>query len=251
MSKDTEWAEDFFSGLAVEFWLKVPTEELTRQEADYLVKELRLPVGGRILDVPCGGGRHSCELASRGYRATGVDISPTFLDAARALAKQKGVDVTWEKRDMTDLPWPGAFDGVYCFGNSFGYYEDEANERFLRASAAALRPGGRFVMQYGATTECLLPVFQERIWMPSGETHFMREARYDPVLARLESVYYFIQGTRIEKKSLHQRVYGFRELSGLMADSGFVDVQGFGSLSGEPYRLRSPALYLTATRKPG
>jgi SAM-dependent methyltransferase len=249
MSKDTEWAQEFFSDLAVKFWLKSPTEELTREETDFLVKELRLPAGGRVLDVACGGGRHSCELAARGYRATGVDASTAFLDSARALAKQKKVDVTWEQRDMTDLPWPGVFDGVFCWGNGFGYYDDEANLRCLQAMADALRPGGRFVLNFGTVAESLFPVLQERIWYPFGDSHFMREGHYNPVLARMESVYYFIEGDRIEKKQLRQRVYGFRELCRLVQDCGMTDVTGYGSKTGEPYRLRSPELYLTATRK--
>jgi SAM-dependent methyltransferase len=251
MTKETEWAEGFFSGLFVEFWLRVPTEEQTRQEADFLQQHLRLTPGARVLDVACGGGRHACALAGRGFRATGVDASPEFLAAARALSARKGVDVAWEQRDMTDLPWPAEFDGAYCFGNSFGYYDDDANARFLRAVAAALKPGGRFAIDYGAVAEALLPNFQERMWVPFGDMHFLREARYDPARARYESDYTLIQGGRSEKKTAGQRVYLFRDLCRLMDESGFTEMQGFGSLTGDAFKLRSPRLLLTATRKGG
>src|SRR5689334_3212331 len=86
---DDEWWRTFFSGVAVEFWLKVPTEEQTRAEADFILRRLRLPSKGRVLDLACGGGRHAVELAARGYEVTGVDVSGEFLDAARQLAARR------------------------------------------------------------------------------------------------------------------------------------------------------------------
>jgi SAM-dependent methyltransferase len=83
MSAADGWARDFFSGLFVELWLRAIPEEQTRQEADFLEAVLGLPAGASVLDLACGGGRHSLELAARGYRPTGVDISPEFLAAAR------------------------------------------------------------------------------------------------------------------------------------------------------------------------
>src|SRR5437868_3960234 len=140
----SDWWRTFFSGLPVEMWLRVPTEEQTRAEVDFIEKVLRLGPGAKVLDVPCGGGRHSLELAARGHRVTGVDLSDDFLQAARAGAAARSLPVAWEQREMTDLPWREEFDGAFCFGNSFGYLEDEANARFLAAVARALKPGGRF-----------------------------------------------------------------------------------------------------------
>jgi cyclopropane fatty-acyl-phospholipid synthase-like methyltransferase len=88
-----EWWKDFFGGLVVDFWRAAMTPETTRAEADFLEKSLRLAPGRRVLDVPCGDGRLALELASRGCRVTGVDISPDFLAAARASARERGLDV--------------------------------------------------------------------------------------------------------------------------------------------------------------
>src|SRR5437016_5021851 len=94
----SDWWRQFFSGVVVDLWLRVPTEEQTRGEADFIEKVLQLPPEGRVLDVPCGGGRHSIELAARGYRLTGVDISADFLQAARALAAERQLSVAWDER---------------------------------------------------------------------------------------------------------------------------------------------------------
>ena len=111
-----DWWRDFFSGMFVDLWLRVPTEEQTRSEVEFIEKLLQLPPGARVLDVPCGGGRHSLELAARGHQVTGVDLSTDFLNAARAAAAQRQLAVVWEQREMDALPWSDEFDGAFCFG---------------------------------------------------------------------------------------------------------------------------------------
>src|SRR5207247_3017065 len=122
--------EQFFSGLIVACWRDVMPEAVTEQEADFLQQQLQLVQGARVLDVPCGPGRHACALAARGYQVTGVDLSATCLSEARALAAKKGLSVAWEHRDMTDLPWKQTFDAAFAMGNSFGYVGDEHDARF-------------------------------------------------------------------------------------------------------------------------
>ena len=61
---------------------------------------------------------------------------------------------------MRDLPWTAEFDGAFCFGNSFGYLDDEANADFLKAVSQTLKPGCRFIVDAPAVAECILPNFQ-------------------------------------------------------------------------------------------
>jgi SAM-dependent methyltransferase len=95
--------------------------------------------------------------------------------------------VTWEQRDMRDLPWPGRFDGAFCVGNSFGYLDDEGNVAFLRAVRAALRPGGRFVLETPMVLENLLNHLHPRPWWKAGDVYLLVENQYDPATARLDT----------------------------------------------------------------
>jgi SAM-dependent methyltransferase len=241
--------EQFFSGGFVECWRDMMPEEVTEKEADFLQQQLKLAPGARVLDVPCGPGRHSCALAARGYQMTGVDLSSTCLGMARDLAVKKGLDVTWEHRDMSDLPWKQAFDAAFAMGNSLGYADDDHDARFLQAVARALRPGGRFVLDHPCVAEALLPAFQERTWYSVGDTLFLREGRYNHHAGRIETVYTVIRGGDVEKKPWSQRVYTYREVCRLLAEAGFSDVQGYASLTLEPFKLRSQGLLLVATKK--
>src|SRR5262249_31607601 len=152
----------------------------TAAEADFLERQLKMPRGGRILDVPCGMGRHSVEMAKRGYRVTGVDLSRECIEDARKSGAAARVDVAWRQADMRDLPWHAEFDGAFCFGNSFGYLEPAATRDFLRAASAALKPGARFALDYGLAAECILPRLREREWCQVGDILFLEENRYHP-----------------------------------------------------------------------
>src|SRR3989442_1102150 len=82
-------------GPTVEFWLRATPEAQTREEADFIERHLQLPPQGKVLDVPCGGGRHSLALAARGYQVTGIDVSPQFLQTARARANENRLVIDW------------------------------------------------------------------------------------------------------------------------------------------------------------
>jgi SAM-dependent methyltransferase len=243
-----DWWRTFFTGVPVEMWLRVPTEEQTRSEADFIEKVLHLGPGAKVLDVPCGGGRHSLELAARGHRVTGVDLSDDFLKVARAGSAQRALPVTWEQREMSDLPWREELDGAFCFGNSFGYLDDAGNARFLHAVARALKPGARFVLDTSMTAEGLFPAFQERRWYQIGDILFLSQARYDPVSGRLETEYTFVRDGQFDTRPASVRIHTYSELCRLFADAGLTGCEGYDSLDRGPFRLGSPRLLLVAQK---
>jgi SAM-dependent methyltransferase len=243
-----DWYRTFFRGAMVEGWLMAMPEEVTQKEADFVQKVLQTTPPARLLDVPCGGGRHSLALAARGFDLTAVDLSETFLEAARSKQIPATGRVTWEQRDMRDLPWTGAFDGAYCMGNSFGYLDDAGHAAFVRAVANALKPGARFVLDTGYLTECLLPVLQERTWYEMGGITVMTERRYDPADGRLHVEYTTFRDGKLEKWPMSARLHTYREVRRLFEQAGFTDVQGYGSLAQEPFVFRSTRLLIVGTR---
>lgn len=84
------------------------------QEVDFLLQELDLPQGSRILDVGCGTGRHSVELAQRGYHVSGLDFSKGMLAEAQKRAQAAGVEVEWIHADATNFTTDQSYDGAIC-----------------------------------------------------------------------------------------------------------------------------------------
>jgi len=213
------WWETFFEGMAVDLWLKAPPPEHTVHEADKLESLLGVGPGAEILDVPCGAGRLSLVLSTRGYRMTGVDWSSQFLDHARS--SPNADKVVWEHREMRDLPWRERYDAAFCVGNSFGYLDDDGNASFLRSVRTALKPGARFVLETPMVLENLLGHLQPRPWWKVGDMYLLVENRYDPASSRLEIEYTFSQNGTVEVRQGSHRAYAYRELVALVEAAGF------------------------------
>jgi SAM-dependent methyltransferase len=248
MTASPDWWKDFFSGLVVEFWKSAIPDAATSADADFFMRRLALEPGDQVLDVPCGHGRFALELARRGCRVTGVDISADFLAVARNAAQAQGLAISWRQSDMRDLPSQGEFDAVLCAGNSFGYFDDAGNEAFLAAVAGALRPGGRFLLDLGWIAESRFPNFVSDREIEAGGVRFSAHNTYDPITARVESRYKLTKGNVTEERAALQRVYAANEVLRLLSNAGFEDFQLYGSLAGEPYALGSPRLLLVGRR---
>jgi SAM-dependent methyltransferase len=112
MSEKTTW-ERFFDAHAPVYEENVFTKN-TLREVDFLLEELSLQPGGSVLDIGCGTGRHSVELAKRGYAVTGVDLSSEMLARAADAATAAGVVVHWVQSDATCFSLPGTYDAAIC-----------------------------------------------------------------------------------------------------------------------------------------
>ncbi len=242
--KSQLWFETFFQGLAVEFWARAMTPETTAAEVDFLVKTLELEPGARVLDVPCGHGRHSLELAKRGYRVTGLDISE---DALR-LAQAQPSSVDWIQGDMRRFSREAEFDAALCFGNSFGYLDHATATAFLSGLARALKPGGRLAIETGMAAESILPALQPRGWYQIGDIVMLSERRYVVEESRVDIDYTFIRGSVIETRPSASYVYTVAELRRMLQGAGFEAVAMFSSTASEPYKLGSPRLILVGRK---
>ena len=241
MNTQSNWWEHFFEGVAVDLWLQALPPEHTEREAAFLARTLAVLSGAELLDVPCGGGRLSLALAERGYQLTGVDWSPEFLNHARS--NDTTHRVTWERRDMRDLPWVARFDGAFCVGNSFGYLDDEGNAAFLRAVAAALKPGARFVLETPMILENLLGHLQDRPWWKVGDTHLLVVNTYDHTRERLDIEYTFVSNGRLDVRHGSHRAYTYRELVTLL------EAAGFSVEPSEPWTREAHTVTFVATRE--
>ena len=244
MNAPADWWKDFFDGLAVRFWDAAVPEAMTAEDAAFLWKQLGLRSGSRVLDVPCGSGRLTRPLAAAGCAMTGVDISSEALATARA----EGGSIEWREAEMRDLPWRGEFEAAFCFGNSFGFLDDRGNGEFLGAVATALRPGGRFALDYGQTAECVLARLEPRVEGDVGGFHFVEETRYDPETARVENRFTFARDGQSETKLASQRVYTLAETTCLLEAVGLAVRRTYGSPREEPFSATSMRLLLVAEK---
>jgi SAM-dependent methyltransferase len=243
------WWENFFHGIALDFWRAAVSEEQTRAESDFLLQHLQLSAGAKVLDAPCGNGRLSIDLAGRGLALTGVDIASEFIQEAQRKASEAEVSIAWHERDMRNLPWTNEFDGAFCFGNSFGYLTDDENAEFLSAVSRSLKPGARFILDEPAVAECILPNFQLSHSLEIAGIIVSIEHRYDHETAVMFNDFTFTREGVVDKRPSSQRIYTYRELTQLLHTAGFEVVSAYASLTEEPFKLGAHRLLLTSTKR--
>jgi 2-polyprenyl-3-methyl-5-hydroxy-6-metoxy-1,4-benzoquinol methylase len=143
------------------YGLKYDKEKFTAGtigECDFIEQEIKFNKNVRILDLGYGTGRHSIELAKRGYKVVGIDLSESMLERAKVKASEQQVHIIFQKHDARHLSFVQEFDLVImlCEG-AFPLMEtDEMNFQILRNAANALNPGGKLIF---TTLNGLFPLF--------------------------------------------------------------------------------------------
>jgi SAM-dependent methyltransferase len=237
---DPRWYRTAFGPLTAGFWTSLVPAERIEREAAFLEGAMAAPPGAALLDVPCGAGRHARVLGRRGYRVTGIDISPHMLAAA---ASEGAVEGVWLRvGEMTTPGEPQSQDGAYCWGNSFGYLPDEENRGFLARVAAALKPGARFALETGAVAEAVLASFQPRTTMEAGGYQFSAERRYELSESAMHIRYRIARGGEAEEFVARQPVYTAAEILRMAQAAGLDPVSLHGGIAGEPAALGKPLI---------
>jgi SAM-dependent methyltransferase len=237
------------------FWETMPMFserlwELAPQQVDAIISLLGLAPGAAILDLPCGVGRHSLELARRAYRVTGVDRTEAYLETARQKAEAEGLDVEWIQSDMREFVRPEAFDAILNLFTSFGYFEDPAQDRRVAENLyRSLKPGGVLVMEMMGK-EVLARIFVPRDWqeLPDG-TFFLQERQVVRDWSWMENRWILVgpDGKRCEYVVSH-RLYDGAGLRALLFEAGFEEVDFFGGIEGIPYDTEAQRLVAIARK---
>jgi SAM-dependent methyltransferase len=239
-----DWWRTWFGPVYLDLYDPV-LQDRTPGEVDAIERLLEIRPPLRILDLACGQGRHSIDLARRGYQVTGLDHSPYLLDVAAQRAAAAGVTVRWVEGDMRQpVPVPGDYDVAVNLFTSFGYFDDDADDLMvLRAVAGVLRPGGRFLLEV-LNGEWIMHTFAEREWIPFGEATVLEQRRLDRDRRRMEVDRTIVRDGHEEKTSHMLRLYSGRELVVLAKRAGFDVVQLYGGWDGE--RLTEDSLRVVA-----
>jgi 2-polyprenyl-3-methyl-5-hydroxy-6-metoxy-1,4-benzoquinol methylase len=201
--------------------------------------------------VPCGNGRLTFELANRGYRVTGIDLAEEFIDEARASAADGSASVEFILGDMRNIEGLGLYDGVFCFGNSFGFLEYSDMEKFLTGVARALKPGARFVINTGMAAESVLPDFEEQSCHEMGDIVMTIKERYVAEESCVDSEYIFERNGEIDSRKAMHWIYTVAEIRRMLERAGFEVLHCFGSLQGEAFKLGARELFVVSEVRAG
>lgn len=167
------WFEEWFDSPLYEKLYVNRDEKEAQQLVNLLEQTLSLHACSKILDLGCGRGRHAINLAQKGYRVTGIDLSEQAIRTAKEKAKQQGLDnIDFKVQDMRN-PLPHKFDAIVNLFTTFGYFlEDEENARVFDSVVSMLNPEGIFVLDY-------LNAQKVRTSFQSGDSGTFQDIDYD------------------------------------------------------------------------
>jgi SAM-dependent methyltransferase len=244
------WWSSLYDDIVADILLVRKDEVELRNTIDYLCAQLRLLPGMTVLDQCCGIGSLAVPLAQRGLHVVGVDQSPGYIERARRAAGSRAC--RFHVADAADFVPAEPADAVLNWGTSFGYGEDADNERVLERAYAALRPGGRMVLECLHVVRVLRqfqPVLLHRQRGDRGETLVVRESRLDLAAGVLRQRWTFLfpDGRRDERHSA-VKLYLPHTLAAMLRACGFTDLRCGGGIGGEALSEESPRCIVFARR---
>jgi SAM-dependent methyltransferase len=221
-----------------------------RHEVARLVDVLALPTGARILDVPCGQGRHAHLLAEAGFDVDGLDYSAHLIDLAKA--RGTGRTLRYTRGDMRRLPsrWTGRFDAVINLFTSFGFFADPADDaRVMAEFARVLKPGGALVW-HGGGRDGVMARFLSRDWWKSDDgTMIAHERAFDPLsgVLTINTTWEGPSGSGTREHRI--RLYTATRLAELCLDAGLLVEEAYDGFRDRPLVRRSSEMLLVARKR--
>lgn len=201
---------------------------------EFLVHVLDLKPGTRLLDVGCGSGVHALALARQGIEVVGLDIAPRLVQHGSEQAAAEGLtNITFAQGDMRELAYREEFDALTILGVSFGFFDDEGNQRVLEGIARALKPAGQAFLQLADPITFIESHKQRRYWREHPEGIYWMEAWYDPATCVSHARFRFTDNdgvTHLWDDHERVRIYTLPELRRMFAQAGLEITAVYGDV---------------------
>jgi D-alanine-D-alanine ligase len=231
-----DWWRRIFNSMYLKTDADVVEDKLiTKSEVELFSSILQASKDSVILDLACGQGRHSLELARQGYsNVYGLDRSHYLIRKAKSIMQQEGLKVNFKEGDARKLPFEtDMFDVVMILGNSFGYFEStEDDVKILKEVYRILKPGGIFLIDV-ADGAYLKKNYLPRSWEWIDKKHFVcRErslAKDDERLISREVITHVEKGVLVDQ-FYAERLYNRDILNDMFSNVGYEDISFHGSI---------------------
>ena len=239
----------FFDGYYKDIWRHIFPEKTTNAEVDFMVEEAKLNPGHQVLDIMCGYGRHSLELANRGINVTAVDNLPDYINEIKEKAATKNLPVESICTDILEMKIDEEFDAVICMGNSLQFFNKDDSTKILSNISAHLKPGGKFFINTWSLAEIAVKNFKDKSWNRIGELLFLTESKFLFHPTRIETVSIIIpdKGDREEKKGI-DFIFSISELESMLNKTGFELKEIYSIPGKKQFTVGEPRAYIVAEK---
>jgi len=214
-----------------------------RRLVDGVERFLALEPRARVLDLACGSGRQTLELARRGYRVLGLDLQEGPLAEARRAAREERLNVHFLKTDIRQIAYRGEFDAVVNLFATITYLPNDRDHfRVLDSARKGLKSGGRL----------LLDLLNKEWLMRHFEPSLRQQGESPHGAAAPDRISFNFETGRLENHRASAcaslRVYTLTETKALLERAGLVLRKVWGGYEGQPYGMESPRMIVLAER---
>ena len=239
--RQDNWCADFFDEAFADHYLERAPQHILAA-VGFLTRHLQLAPGSRIFDQCCGVGNVSHALARMGHQLTGVDLIPGYIARAKKSAVAKDLSCDFYADDARVFKTPAPCDAAFNWWTSFGYFEDDAeNRRMMERAADSLKTGGLFVLDYMNRAERIASFGDKDVLVaqtPEGRWESIFDRARDMVVKSW--IYRDAAGNDVAKNGSGAKLYSPAQLQRLLEQAGFKDVEFRGDWSGGPLTATSP-----------
>ena len=241
------WYKDWFADERYLALYRHRNSEEASKALDLIESCAEISKDSAILDLACGAGRHSINLAKRGYKnITGIDLSPTLIREAKKNAEAEGVRVDFKEQDMRQIS--GSYDLIINLFTSFGYFStDTENEEVIVGVGQCLKPSGYFVLDFfNNLMVCnTLSPHDETVLVSGEKVELFREIRNGRVVKKI------IIHSEGGSKEFHEsvRLFELQDFEKMFMNAGLTIKRKFGDYNGTQFdEGSSPRLILVAQK---
>ncbi|MBK7861050.1 MAG: methyltransferase domain-containing protein [Archangiaceae bacterium] len=220
-------------------WARIRhTPERDAAEVEALWKMLQLAPGARVLDAPCGYGRLSRRVALAGARVLGVDASAPLIEVAQAERGELGpAQLAYRVHDLRGPLSESGFDAAFNVFTSLGFLTEAEDLDILRTVHAALRPGGRFLLETMHRDMAAVRAAEGAslaLRLDDG-TLFQHQAVFDALAGRTRLDFWWWGPDGRGEKSVEFRTYSLTELVALLERAGFAVLELYQGYTGKRF----------------
>jgi SAM-dependent methyltransferase len=197
-----------------------------------------------MLDLACGTGRHSFELARRGYRIAAADLSPMLLAAAARKTRRYREQLWLVRADMRRLPFTKCFGAVLQLFTAFGYFpSDAANEEVITGVRSVLLPGGWYMLDF-LNASAIASTLEARTEQRTLHGCVVQERSIRD--GRVEKRIRITGNDRDAEFTESVRLFSLSDFETMFTRNGFTLAEVRGNYDGTPYDADAPRCIMFA-----
>ena len=248
-SKSENINNHFFDGYYKDIWRHIFPEKTTLAEVDFIFDASKLNTESHLLDIMCGYGRHSIELAKRGVHVSAIDNLPDYVNEIKEKAAVQNLDIDCICADVLEVQIDKKFDAVICMGNSLQFFNEEDTLRVLTNISDHIKPGGKFYINTWSLTEIAVKNIKEKSWSRIEDFLLISDCKiiFYPTRMEMNSIIITDSGEREEKIGIDY-IFSINEMESMLNKTGFQLKEIYSIPGKKQFTVGEPRAYIVAEK---